>query len=73
MKLSREKGYWSIVGIFIVIMTIGQVVIPVMGDDAFFINQSFSVDWLVGRYQQWSSRIFIEAILVLISKQLWLF
>ncbi|MTB35409.1 DUF6056 family protein [Streptococcus uberis] len=73
MKLSREKEYWSILGIFIVIMTIGQVVIPVMGDDAFFINQSFSVDWLVGRYQQWSSRIFIEAILILISKQLWLF
>lgn len=73
MKLSREKGYWGILGIFIVIMTIGQVAIPVMGDDAFFINQSFSVDWLVGRYQQWSSRIFIEAILVLISKQLWLF
>lgn len=73
MKLSREKGYWSILGIFIVIMTIGQVAIPVMGDDAFFINQSFSIDWLVGRYQQWSSRIFIEAILVLISKQLWLF
>lgn len=73
MKLSREKGYWGILGIFIAIMTIGQVAIPVMGDDAFFINQSFSVDWLVGRYQQWSSRIFIEAILVLISKQLWLF
>lgn len=50
MKLSREKGYWGILGIFIAIMTIGQVAIPVMGDDAFFINQSFSVDWLVGRY-----------------------
>ncbi|MEG3335517.1 DUF6056 family protein [Streptococcus suis] len=73
MKLSREKGYWVILGSIIVIMTIGQVVVPVMGDDAFFINQSFSIDWVVSRYQQWSSRIFIEAILVLISKQLWLF
>ncbi|HEM3726278.1 TPA: hypothetical protein U1D16_001691 [Streptococcus suis] len=73
MKLSREKGYWVILGSIIVIMTIGQAVAPVMGDDAFFVNQSFSIDWLVGRYQQWSSRIFIEAILVLISKQLWLF
>lgn len=73
MKLSREKGYWVVLSSFVVIMTIGQMAIPVIGDDAFFINQSFSIDWLVGRYQQWSSRIVIEAILVLISKQLWLF
>lgn len=73
MKSNREQLYWATLSIFIVLMTIGQVAIPAMGDDSFFTNQSFSMDWLIGRYQQWTSRIFIEATLVLISKQMWLF
>lgn len=68
-----QQKYWFTLVSLIVILSIAQSFIPSVGDDPFFTDQLFSIGWLIGRYQQWSSRIFIEAILILVSKQMWLF
>lgn len=68
-----QQRYWFTLVSLIVILSIAQSFIPSVGDDPFFTDQPFSIGWLIGRYQQWSSRMFIEAILILVSKQMWLF
>lgn len=58
--------------IYAIILLLGRLLIPLdFGDDIYFSNalngQNF-IDYLVTRYNTWTSRILIEAVLVLVAK-----
>lgn len=69
----EKKKYWLLLSIIFLLIFCIELFIPTLGDDGLFIKYPISFNWVVTRYTSWSSRTIIESILVVLSKQLWLF